>query len=65
MRDRYDAEMWVAHHDQFSEWFEGVLIATGRGLRNRLPVLGGKAPQLLAAGVAASLTMLTFTAAGA
>lgn len=65
MRDRYEAEMWLAHHDQFSEWFEGVLTSAGRVLRHRVRSIGGTGPQLLAAGVASSLAMLTFAALSA
>ena len=65
MRDRYEAEMWLAHHDQFSEWFEAVLTSSGRTFRRRAPSVGGTGPQLLAAGIATSLTMLTFAALSA
>ncbi|TFI58065.1 hypothetical protein E2493_11725 [Sphingomonas parva] len=61
MRDQYDAQLWIDHHDQFSRWIGGSIRslagAIGRVLADR-----PAGAQLLAATVATSLTLLTFTA---
>jgi hypothetical protein len=33
MRDQMDAEMWNAHHDQFSEWLDLRVRAAGTAVR--------------------------------
>jgi hypothetical protein len=58
MRDRMDAELWNAHHDQFSEWLDGRLRRAGAALKSfgsaaRVPV------QFAAAVAAVSLAGLT------
>ena len=64
MRDQYDAEMWNAHHDQFSKWLDAAFSGVGKALRRRLGNLPEAAPQLMAATAALSLTLLTFTLSG-
>ncbi|HEY0012077.1 MAG TPA: hypothetical protein VGB79_04405 [Allosphingosinicella sp.] len=58
MRDRMEAELWNAHHDQFSQWLDGRVSRAGSALRR-----GGSAvrvPAQFAAAVAAvSLAGLT------
>ena len=58
MRDRMDAELWNAHHDQFSQWLGEGLSRAGAALRRgggavRVPV------QFAAAVAAVSLAGLT------
>ena len=65
MHDRYDAELWNAHHDQFSEWIWRLARAGGRTLASSLSALEPGAGQLLAVTGAVSLTLLTFSAAAA
>ena len=65
MHDRYDAELWNAHHDQFSEWIERLARAGRRILAGRLSALEPAAGQLLAVTGALGLTLLTFTASAA
>lgn len=51
MRDRMDAQLWNAHHDQFSEWLGRRMDAAGGALKR-----GGAAarvPAQFAAAVAA------------
>ena len=62
MRDRYDAELWNQHHDQFSEWLHGAIAGTVTALRRRSSHISAPVPQLLAATVAVSLAVLTFAA---
>jgi len=62
MRDQYDAQIWNDHHDQFSEWLDGVFAAAGEAIRRAASATPPVVPQLLAAGVALSLTLLTVTA---
>jgi hypothetical protein len=56
MRDEMDARIWNEHHDQFSEWFEGIIASAG-GLRLPRPRL---APQLVAPITAMTITLITF-----
>ena len=65
MHDRYDAELWNAHHDQFSEWIERLVRAGGRAFANGLSALEPGVGQLLAVTGALGLTLLTFTASAA
>ena len=65
MHDRYDAELWNEHHDQFSLWVADALGGAGRALAGRIPALPAAAPQLAAVTAALSLTLLTFTASAA
>ena len=61
MRDQYDAQMWIAHHDQFSGSI-GQALAKGRdALLARLPSAAA-ATQLIAVTAAFGLTLLTFSA---
>jgi hypothetical protein len=58
MRDRMDAELWNAHHDQFSQWLDGRVARAGAALKHagsavRVPV------QFAAAIAAVSLAGLT------
>ncbi|HEX8642463.1 MAG TPA: hypothetical protein VF702_00960 [Allosphingosinicella sp.] len=65
MRDQMDAEIWNAHHDQFSEYVDGLVHRAGTRLRRSL-ALTGEVPAQLAAGlVAVGLTFLTFAASAA
>ena len=65
MRDQLDAQIWNDHHDQFSEWLDGLVGRAGTALR-RSGSLAGRVPtQLLAGLVAVSLTLLTFGASAA
>ena len=66
MRDELDGRMWVAHHDQFSEWV-GTAAATIRAGLHRLSGWDGSAHQLLALAAAFALTALnlSFTSSGA
>ena len=60
MRDQMDAEIWNAHHDQFSEWLDGRVAAAGAALR-RTASIGRHVPGQLVAGLfALSLTLATF-----
>lgn len=62
MRDQMDAEIWNAHHDQFSEWLDERVAAAGTTLR-RGGTLADRVPaQLLATLLAVSLTFATFGA---
>ena len=61
MRDQIDAEIWNTHHDQFSEWMGGALIAAGQAVRRSLPHVPA-APQLIAAAMAGSFALLTVSA---
>ena len=63
MHDRYDAELWNAWHDQFSEWIGQVAGTAGRILSRSRSAIEPGASQLLAVTGAVSLTLLTFTAA--
>lgn len=63
MHDRYDAELWNAWHDQFSEWIGRTARAAGRFLSRSRSAIEPGAGQLLAVTGAVSLTLLTFTAA--
>jgi hypothetical protein len=65
MRDRYDAELWNQHHDQFSKWLDEALGTAGRIIRRTLSAAEPAAGQLLAVGGALSLTLLTFAASAA
>jgi hypothetical protein len=51
MRDRMDAEMWNADHDQFSQWLDARLAGASAALRRS----GGamRVPAQFAAAVAA------------
>ena len=65
MHDRYDAQLWNEHHDQFSLWIGDVLTGARRTLAARIPALSASVPQLAAVTAALSLTLLTFTASAA
>ena len=58
MRDQMDAEMWNAHHHQFSQWLERHAARAGATLRKK-----GRAAQVpvqfAAAAIAVSLAGLT------
>ena len=62
MRDQMDAQIWNQHHDQFSEWLDGVVIAAGASLRSGFRVAGQVPGQVLAGLFAVSLTLATFGA---
>jgi hypothetical protein len=66
MRDEIDGRMWVAHHDQFSQWV-GSAAATIRAGLSRLAGWDGSVHQLLALVAAFALTdlSLTFTSSAA
>src|SRR4051812_18626929 len=57
MRDEIDGRMWVAHHDQFSQWVGGAGAAVRAGLY-RFAGWDGSAHQLLALVAAFALTAL-------
>jgi hypothetical protein len=63
MHDRYDAELWNANHDQFSQWIEEGLVAAGRTVRRGLAAIEPAAGQLMAVTTALALTTITFSAA--
>ena len=66
MRDQMDAMLWNEHHDQFSEWLDGVVHAAGRGLRNGGAALARRVPaQAYAAALAFGLTLATLGASTA
>lgn len=60
MRDQLDAQIWNDHHDQFSEWLDGIVGRAGAALRG--PLAARVPTQLLAGLVAVSFTLLTFGA---
>ena len=66
MRDEIDGRMWVAHHDQFSQWV-GDAAAAIRGGLYRLAGWDGSLHQLLALAAAFALTALNlgFTSSAA
>lgn len=64
MRDELDGRMWVAHHEQFSEWV-GEAIAVIRAGLHRFAQWDGSTHQLLALGAAFAITALTFNATAA
>jgi hypothetical protein len=66
MRDEIDGRMWVAHHDQFSEWVGTAAAAVRAGL-HRLGGWDGSVHQLLALAAAFALTALNlgFTSSAA
>jgi hypothetical protein len=66
MRDELDSRMWVAHHDQFSQWAGTAANAIRSGLY-RLADWDGSVHQLLALVAAFALTALnlSFTSSGA
>ena len=65
MRDQMDAEIWNAHHDQFSEWLDGRIAAAGAALRGRAELAARLPGQLLAGLFAVSLTVTLFGASAA
>lgn len=65
MRDQMDAEIWNAHHDQFTEWLGERLAAAGGALRKGTPLAGRAPGQLLATLLAVSFTLATFGASAA
>jgi hypothetical protein len=62
MRDQMDAEIWNAHHDQFSEWLDGRVAAAGAALRGGSSLAARVPGQLVASLFAISLTLATFGA---
>ena len=62
MRDQMDAEIWNAHHDQFSEWLDERVAAAGRALLSGGTLAGRVPGQLVATLLAVSLTFATFGA---
>lgn len=64
MRDELDGRMWVAHHEQFSEWVGGA-IATVRASLHRFAQWDGSTHQLLAMAAAFAITAITFNATAA
>jgi len=60
MRDELDSRMWLAHHDQFSQWV-GAAAATIRAGLHRLGGWDGSTHQLLALVAAFALTSLSMT----
>jgi|GEM_PF-2106734 len=62
MRDQMDAEIWNAHHDQFSEWLDERVAAAGQALRGGGSLAARVPAQLLATLLAVSLTFATFGA---
>jgi hypothetical protein len=66
MRDEIDGRMWVAHHDQFSQWV-ATAAATIRAGAYRLAGWDGSMHQLLALAAAFALTALNlgFTSSAA
>jgi hypothetical protein len=66
MRDEIDGRMWVAHHDQFSQWV-GNAAATVRVGLHRLAGWDGSIHQLFALAAAFALTALNlgFTSSAA
>ena len=65
MRDQMDAEIWNAHHDQFSEWLDGRIAAVGAALRGGESLAGRVPSQVLAGLFAVGLTLATFGASAA
>ena len=65
MRDQMDAQIWNAHHDQFSEWLDGLVLAAGAKLRGSFERAGQAPAQLLAGLLAVSVTLATFGASAA
>jgi len=61
MRDEMDARIWNEHHDQFSEWIDGGVVAAGAQVRRAVAAIGDVPRQLLAGVAALSVTVLTFT----
>lgn len=67
MRDQLDAQIWVAHHEDFSADIDRALAAIRAGL-HRFAAWDGTTHQLLALVLSFAITALTFnatTAAGA
>lgn len=60
MRDEIDGRMWVAHHDQYSQWVGSAAAAIRTGL-HRLAGWDGSVHQLLALVAAFALTNLSLT----
>ena len=65
MRDQMDAEIWNAHHDQFSEWLDGRVAAAGAALRASGSLASRVPGQLIARLFAVSLTFAMFGASAA
>jgi hypothetical protein len=65
MRDQMDAEIWNAHHDQFSEYVDGLVHRAGASLRRGFSLTGQVPAQLVAGLVAVGLTVLTFAGSAA
>jgi len=59
MRDQMDAEIWNAHHDQFSEYVDGLVRRAGAALRGGASLAGNVPVQLVAGLLAVSLTLVT------
>ena len=66
MRDEIDGRMWVAHHDQFSQWAANAATTIRVGL-HRFAGWDGSIHQLLALTAAFALTALNlgFTSSAA
>ena len=62
MRDQMDAEIWNAHHDQFSEWLDGRVAAAGAALKRPASFAARIPGQLIAGPFAVGLTLTMFGA---
>ena len=61
MRDQMDAQLWVEHHDAFSEGVDRAVAALRSGLQ-RMAQWDGTTHQLAALLLAFAITALTFNA---
>ena len=61
MRDQLDAQIWVDHHEAFSDGIDRALAAIRSGL-HRFAAWDGTTHQLLALGLSFVITALTFQA---
>lgn len=59
MRDQFDAQIWVDHHEAFSAGIDRALAAARAGL-HRFAAWDGTTHQLLALAVAFAITAFTF-----
>ena len=62
MRDELDGRIWNEHHDQFSQWLDGVFVVAGASLRRGGRTAARVPGQLLAGLAAVTLTLTTFGA---
>ena len=61
MRDQLDAQMWIDHHEAFSEGIDRALARIGARLQ-RFAAWDGTSHQLLALVLSFAITALTFNA---